>query len=52
MWDLIVSVPDHCLSFYFVFVQEANDVCQMSRCSIWITSKVRIFCVASVEEAR
>ena len=18
MWDLIVSVPDHCLSFYFV----------------------------------
>ena len=20
MWDLIVSVPDHCLSFYFVIV--------------------------------
>ena len=20
MWDLIVSVPDHCLSFYFVRV--------------------------------
>ena len=20
MWDLIVSVPDHCLSFYFVFM--------------------------------
>ena len=19
MWDLIVSVPDHCLSFYFAF---------------------------------
>ena len=19
MWDLIVSVPDHCLSFYFTF---------------------------------
>ena len=19
MWDLIVSVPDHCLSFYFVY---------------------------------
>ena len=19
MWDLIVSVPDHCLSFYFVW---------------------------------
>ena len=20
MWDLIVSVPDHCLSFYFVTI--------------------------------
>ena len=20
MWDLIVSVPDHCLSFYFEFI--------------------------------
>ena len=20
MWDLIVSVPDHCLSFYFTFL--------------------------------
>ena len=20
MWDLIVSVPDHCLSFYFFYV--------------------------------
>ena len=20
MWDLIVSVPDHCLSFYFVYI--------------------------------
>ena len=20
MWDLIVSVPDHCLSFYFISV--------------------------------
>ena len=19
MWDLIVSVPDHCLSFYFIY---------------------------------
>ena len=22
MWDLIVSVPDHCLSFYFEKMQE------------------------------
>ena len=21
MWDLIVSVPDHCLSFYFSFMR-------------------------------
>ena len=21
MWDLIVSVPDHCLSFYFVLLR-------------------------------
>ena len=21
MWDLIVSVPDHCLSFYFLYGQ-------------------------------
>ena len=29
MWDLIVSVPDHCLSFYFVvylmFVTPLNN---------------------------
>ena len=24
MWDLIVSVPDHCLSFYFGFDQQAT----------------------------
>ena len=24
MWDLIVSVPDHCLSFYFSCVRTAK----------------------------
>ena len=24
MWDLIVSVPDHCLSFYFSILQFYN----------------------------
>ena len=24
MWDLIVSVPDHCLSFYFIYPSEEN----------------------------
>ena len=27
MWDLIVSVPDHCLSFYFSFM---NASCSIS----------------------
>ena len=26
MWDLIVSVPDHCLSFYFI-IMSANNMC-------------------------
>ena len=24
MWDLIVSVPDHCLSFYFTSKQQSK----------------------------
>ena len=28
MWDLIVSVPDHCLSFYFYFFQEELEKVQ------------------------
>ena len=24
MWDLIVSVPDHCLSFYFIVLHTAG----------------------------
>ena len=27
MWDLIVSVPDHCLSFYLVYVILADVKC-------------------------
>ena len=26
MWDLIVSVPDHCLSFYFAETQNFETV--------------------------
>ena len=26
MWDLIVSAPDHCLSFYFSSVQFINSL--------------------------
>ena len=27
MWDLIVSVPDHCLSFYFSLRNVLNNFC-------------------------
>ena len=26
MWDLIVSVPDHCLSFYFEYFSQGVEV--------------------------
>ena len=26
MWDLIVSVPDHCLSFYFLYLFLSNSL--------------------------
>ena len=30
MWDLIVSVPDHCLSFYFGQNKQAHSICILS----------------------
>ena len=30
MWDLIVSVPDHCLSFYFTY----QMFCNTKRCKV------------------
>ena len=27
IWDLIVSVPDHCLSFYFIFPGRKYEYC-------------------------
>ena len=29
MWDLIVSVPDHCLSFYFVQMSDFHELAQI-----------------------
>ena len=31
MWDLIVSIPDHCLSFYFTFTPggECRDLSEL-----------------------
>ena len=37
MWDLIVSVPDHCLSFYFGFIaNEATDAATMEQMALCI----------------
>ena len=36
MWDLIVSVPDHCLSFYFIYILFLNDM----KISISLESKL------------
>ena len=51
MWDLIVSVPDHCLSFYFdlltYFIQDSADKHIPSKTSKsvssipWITPEIR-----------
>ena len=30
MWDLIVSVPDHCLSFYFFYFEYQNRIFRLS----------------------
>ena len=29
MWDLIVSVPDHCLSFYFLIYFLFHSICSV-----------------------
>ena len=36
MWDLIVSVPDHCLSFYFV------------RFALWVLNYLFLFCFVNM----
>ena len=36
MWDLIVSVPDHCLSFYFAaFTINGQTICSASNKKIY-----------------
>ena len=37
MWDLIVSVPDHCLSFYLVINSiTVNNFASLFNCSRWV----------------
>ena len=31
MWDLIVSVPDHCLSFYFLQTERNNKTSRYNK---------------------
>ena len=33
MWDLIVSVPDHCLSFYFVLSEMCKHTSKTGKLS-------------------
>ena len=36
MWDLLVSVPDHCLSFYFLYFDkhQKNEIHSLTRASV------------------
>ena len=47
MWDLIVSVPDHCLSFYFetsVKAKRMHDRTNVHRTCRWMESWTPISC--------
>ena len=37
MWDLIVSVPDHCLYFYYSHFVKGRDVRPAAALKIYIT---------------
>ena len=38
MWDLIVSVPDHCLSFYFTRKTRASGTLNSARIGTFVLS--------------
>ena len=40
MWDLIVSVPDHCLSFYFDNNKKSSAMLLVYIVSIWAPNAV------------
>ena len=50
MWDLIVSVPDHCLSFYFPSVSVHFQFARNRICSFRLLQHVRIIQILSVSE--
>ena len=41
MWDLIVSVPDHCLSFYFFFITRQLLLNGQPYLIKWLTIKLK-----------
>ena len=43
MWDLLVSVPDHCLSFYFVWKIPSKRVGPMSVDCLSVCCKKKIY---------
>ena len=43
MWDLIVSVPDHCLSFYFGTPQYFQEKCKVSLYRICLLMLTRVY---------
>ena len=45
MWDLIVSVPDHCLSFYL------DNLTKIQSSNVWI-SEMRKYCIFRCVENR
>ena len=47
MWDLIVSIPDHCLSFYFskMFKRSLRKTVIMHAISFIATLREQMFCL-------
>ena len=39
MWDLIVSVPDHCLSFYYAKLTQVRESTRLSHTHIFTSLK-------------
>ena len=44
MWDLIVSVPDHCLPFYFVSHLDGSPEDRFSRVEAHMLSQYKCIC--------
>ena len=42
MWDLIVSVPDHCLSFYFAIPWCIQCICYQTRAKLFKDRNVKV----------